>query len=82
MMTLAVRLLVWGHRLGDEPVYRLGGAVLGAALGLDPHGVYRGLIGPALGRLVRAQERSQFSSPKDQEDLADVIAQLKRLENP
>lgn len=85
MLTLAVRLLVWGHRLGgdSDPVYRLGGAVLSAALGLghiDP-----ALVAEALGRLVRAQERGQFSSPKDQQDLADIIAKVQRLgpdENP
>ena len=80
MLTLTLRLLLWGARLdgiATGPLWQLGGVTLRLALGLDADPT--GLIEPARQRLVRAQERTQFDSPEHQEELASLIEQLDQL---
>ena len=76
-MKLPARLVAWCQKLGDPEL--LGLAIEVAVYEKHPERVQRATVEQVRDRLDRAQERFQFSSEEDQQDLANIVAELDRL---
>ncbi len=78
MMGWTGRLIAWCIKLDDKELLSIA-----AKVALDhrthPERLSRVQVEQVRDRLDRAQERFQFSSEEDQQDLANVVAELDQL---
>lgn len=77
-MSWTGRLIAWCIKLDDSELLSVAAKVV-LAHRTQPVRINRTEVEKVRDRLDRAQERFQFSSEEDQQDLANVIAELDRL---